>query len=62
MFVFPLIRRVFLPSMVRDIISVQPMSDPIGATFYLDEMRGFEGRFEGWEDRYPREPWATIRL
>ncbi len=35
-FAFPLVRRVFNPLIMQDLVSVQPMTLPAGLTFYLD--------------------------
>lgn len=39
-FVFPVLRRVFPTLIANEIVSVQPMTAPIGAIFYLDYIYG----------------------
>lgn len=39
-FIFPVLRRVFPNLIANDIVSVQPMTAPVGAVFYLDYVYG----------------------
>lgn len=39
-YVFPLVRRVFPALIANEIVSVQPMTAPVGAVFYLDAVYG----------------------
>lgn len=39
-FIFPVLRRVFPNLIANEIVSVQPMSAPVGAIFYLDYVYG----------------------
>ena len=39
-FIFPVLRRVFPNLIANEIVSVQPMTAPIGAVFYLDYLYG----------------------
>jgi hypothetical protein len=39
-FIFPVLRRVFPNLIANEIVSVQPMSAPVGAVFYLDYIYG----------------------
>lgn len=39
-FIFPVLRRVFPNLIANEIVSVQPMSAPVGAIFYLDYIYG----------------------
>lgn len=39
-FVMPLVRRVYAPLLANKLVSVQPMSPPMGKLFYLDYAYG----------------------
>src|SRR5579871_2544090 len=39
-FIFPVLRRVFPNLIANEIVSVQPMTAPVGAIFYLDYIYG----------------------
>ena len=39
-FIFPVLRRVFPNLIANEIVSVQPMTAPVGAVFYLDYIYG----------------------
>jgi hypothetical protein len=39
-FIFPILRRVFPNLIANEIVSVQPMTAPVGAVFYLDYVYG----------------------
>jgi major capsid protein Gp23 len=39
-FIFPILRRVFPNLIANEIVSVQPMTAPVGAVFYLDAVYG----------------------
>ena len=40
-FIFPVLRRVFPNLIANEIVSVQPMTAPVGAVFFLDYVAGF---------------------
>jgi hypothetical protein len=40
---FPIVRRVFPGLIANEIVSVQPMTAPVGGTFYLDHLYGAHG-------------------
>jgi hypothetical protein len=54
-FIFPVLRRVFPNLIANEIVSVQPMTAPIGAVFFLDYVYGSTkgGTTEG--DVFPRD-------
>ena len=44
---FPLVRRVFPPLIAQSLVSIQPMSQPSGLTFYLDYTYGSGSALSG---------------
>jgi len=45
--VFPMIRRVYPSLIAKSLVSVQPMSAPTGAVFYMD---GYMGSNDWWSE------------
>jgi hypothetical protein len=53
-FIFPILRRVFPNLIANEIVSVQPMTAPVGAVFYLDYVYGKnKGQVVGGTTTFP---------
>lgn len=59
-FVFPLVRRVFPALIANEIVSVQPMTAPVGAVFYLDAIYGTtKGTITAGSPMFYQSPFDT---
>lgn len=54
-FIFPVLRRVFPNLIANEIVSVQPMTAPVGAVFYLDYVYGTSKGNVMQGDIFPRD-------
>lgn len=54
-FVFPVLRRVFPTLIANEIVSVQPMTAPVGAIFYLDYIYGTNKGGTAQGNIFPRD-------
>lgn len=54
-FIFPILRRVFPNLIANEIVSVQPMTAPVGAVFYLDYVYGTNKGGTSQGNIFPRD-------